>query len=1595
MAPLLPTPHLLPRLLPLLLALLLPNEGALAQLTDPFDTALCQWDDFMDRANAVDGACCGDPAAGCPPGGGFPSVCSPECALTFVPFADQCRDLIGQLMPAQQPAIDTLSDRCVTGNNEDLFRMIRDLQDASCCVDTSMIVPADMAFGDVEYERDWVLVFRHDIAGGFFQDRADALSKNPDDPTASLFSRLDTLESYRNQDNQLAFKMVWPELSPVNSNTWLQESNPFADGAPPRAEGYMPIRLHFSGDYDEAEDGAGPQLFEGLLPAEGNPTLADLDAGHCWWGALGATERHACGIPGPVCNPGSDRHCDVITGACGEQEGATSCFADYSKSFNVGKVELWVAAPPPPPAFFQISYAGTQGCGGESVQAGQWCASIDPHSLGDASSDLKMHACDVADPRQGFSYDERTMLLQVQADPTMCVMFSHSDAHGACEPYTLAACDSNDESQKFVLEELSNADPAVFQWHSVAQSQEVGEVAIDLNGCSPSDGQFIWACPANGNDAKHWQMRSMHVESESDWAGGAHALFHSSDTMSHGTAEAWCVEKGGRLAVLDSAMKEGAAQEVLLDTPAWIAAYCPAENEGCGANPPGDASASWFWYDEVGRQIHSVAEGFRGWNGEAGAKAVDGKTQFCAVHVSGREGSWESEACDSDDKVALCEWPADEVPGNNGDAPTMSTMTIVQATYGGNCDGYGVQPGNENEHLQDECNGEASCSYHIDHRVIGDPAGGCPKDYRVVYDCGCGEQEAQVGGADDPNGHEASGQTITFDCSACTQIHQGPFCSVSVFQHGDHQGWEAVYTDGDYDGEAFVAGGARDNDASSLTVTGPGCVAVCYEEPDLGLSGGWEATFTEGDYMMGDFVAAGAGNDQFSSMRVFHVDDCMPPASTQWRVTISSVVGGGDQVQLTELSLLDGDQQLGVGRAAPEVSPAITNLLDIPEHEPGHLNNGDPAAIDQMNCNPLPCSYTYTFPLQHSVTAVRMAHADSPGRYPSGISVAYMGANGQWVELESMTMLDPAFQTLTDYPLTSAACSMVDAPTAAITCPASHPYSYYHSRACCSGPPAADLLSCPSGDFQWCDGTNDGSLGSSKTATCGPNAAAGNSGGGHRRAQMFGGMFGNLDADICPFDTFNERSAELNAVCCTGGDCVGNGLPPTCSFDCAVVYNSIYDDCYTLLSTMVGPDLLPTYDNFADQCFNFDARSIIYAAGSADCSLRGTVIDEEGWILLVRQDASDANGGFFSNAEDVLSHNAELEPEAARSAHLYSNLDQIENYRGLDGSFTLKLQWPDLSPIDHNIWKQSNLPQSEAARDYVPIEMQFASSSTNIALAPSDSVGSTLMDSDEGSCWYGAIGTYAQYGCGITGPVCSKDDPLCVAVTGHCGTGEQDANGACGWISDSRYFTVPTAELYVRAPAACIGNRMCTQPAPFLCSEEFALVSHVVVIDDTTVDWSSGAAEGAALPEDDDPNTAKFSDAQINTWLQTYGHENVVFKVVIDGSEESARYYKFDSPRQEYSSGLINYNHVCASMHETEGFVCGPQSIWDSNQSWRGLASVMNRGLRQADDPCPSGEGGDGFHGIANSQNRVYDRCGGLQGVRSGTIDTYMKIREE
>ena len=60
-------------------------------------------------------------------------------------------------------------------------------------------------------------------------------------------------------------------------------------------------------------------------------------------------------------------------------------------------------------------------------------------------------------------------------------------------------------------------------------------------------------------------------------------------------------------------------------------------------------------------------------------------------------------------------------------------IKVIAATYGTNC---GAPYGNVTNHLAEICDGKATCEYVIDFRVIGDPAGGCAKDYFAEWECG-------------------------------------------------------------------------------------------------------------------------------------------------------------------------------------------------------------------------------------------------------------------------------------------------------------------------------------------------------------------------------------------------------------------------------------------------------------------------------------------------------------------------------------------------------------------------------------------------------------------------------------------------------------------------------------------------------------------------------------------------------------------------------------------------------------------------------------------------------------------------------------------
>jgi len=95
-----------------------------------------------------------------------------------------------------------------------------------------------------------VKVFGQDASDGkFFSSLQDALNKNPTDPSANLFSILDTLENYRLFDGRLKFKLCYPDLkwgkNGKQCNEWYQTSNPVTEYT---ITGFQAINLAF--EYD-------------------------------------------------------------------------------------------------------------------------------------------------------------------------------------------------------------------------------------------------------------------------------------------------------------------------------------------------------------------------------------------------------------------------------------------------------------------------------------------------------------------------------------------------------------------------------------------------------------------------------------------------------------------------------------------------------------------------------------------------------------------------------------------------------------------------------------------------------------------------------------------------------------------------------------------------------------------------------------------------------------------------------------------------------------------------------------------------------------------------------------------------------------------------------------------------------------------------------------------------------------------------------------------------------------------------------------------------------------------------------------------------
>ena len=140
----------------------------------------------------------------------------------------------------------------------------------------------------------YVKIFGHNTAGGLFSDRADALSKNPDDPNANLFSNLAKLENYRGKDGNFQFKLCYPEVGKCNE--WIQSSNPATETT---IRGFGAISLDFT---KNGAGGAWAGLGKSSSISYEETLIDDSPAARKWYCAIGSCAHFPQKplIPGPA-----------------------------------------------------------------------------------------------------------------------------------------------------------------------------------------------------------------------------------------------------------------------------------------------------------------------------------------------------------------------------------------------------------------------------------------------------------------------------------------------------------------------------------------------------------------------------------------------------------------------------------------------------------------------------------------------------------------------------------------------------------------------------------------------------------------------------------------------------------------------------------------------------------------------------------------------------------------------------------------------------------------------------------------------------------------------------------------------------------------------------------------------------------------------------------------------------------------------------------------------------------------------------------------------------------------------------------------------
>jgi peptidoglycan/LPS O-acetylase OafA/YrhL len=92
--------------------------------------------------------------------------------------------------------------------------------------------------------------------------------------------------------------------------------------------------------------------------------------------------------------------------------------------------------------------------------------------------------------------------------------------------------------------------------------------------------------------------------------------------------------------------------------------------------------------------------------------------------------------------------------------PPEGTLEIVEATYGRSCK---ASEGNVTKSVVSSCSGDRHCNYVVDVYRLGDPAGGCSKDFDVRWRCGR-KDEIKFGHVDAEAG--LGGKSVLMQCDS-------------------------------------------------------------------------------------------------------------------------------------------------------------------------------------------------------------------------------------------------------------------------------------------------------------------------------------------------------------------------------------------------------------------------------------------------------------------------------------------------------------------------------------------------------------------------------------------------------------------------------------------------------------------------------------------------------------------------------------------------------------------------------------------------------------------------------------------------------------